>query len=392
MSRLNASPTDPGRYTRTAVLLHWLLAVLLIGEFAFGVWMHELPFSPARVKYFNWHKSVGVVILLLTVLRLVWRFTHRPPPLSAATQAAMPAWQKAAHHGVLAAMYLLGLGIPLAGWAYSSASGFPIVLFGTVPWPDLMAADKEIAPLFKAAHKLMAIGLALAVLMHIGAALKHHFIDRDGLLNRMRLGAWLLPALLAGALLGSAAAPESAFAQTKAAKAAAAPAPAWKLDAAHSELAFTGKQMGVPMDGQFKRFEARLEAADAAKAAEPTQIGLSIELSSASLGSKELEVELAKIDWFGVAKFPQARFVSQSVRKVAADRWEAQGTMELKGRSRPMTVPFTVQASPAGLTASGTVLLRRLDFGIGDGEWADPSIVANEVTVKFRFVFVKAGR
>jgi cytochrome b561 len=391
MSRLNPAPTDPGRYTRTAVLLHWLLAVLLIGEFAFGVWMHELPFSPARVKYFNWHKSVGVVILLLTLLRLVWRFTHRPPPLSAATQAAMPAWQKAAHHGVLAAMYLLALGIPLAGWAYSSASGFPIVLFGTVPWPDLMAADKEIAPLFKAAHKLLALGLALAVLAHIGAAFKHHFIDRDGLLDRMRLGAWLLPALLAGALLGGAAAPESALAQTQAAKSGGSTAAAWKLDAARSELSFTGKQMGVPMDGQFKRFDARLEA-DAAKADEPRQIGLSIELSSASLGSKELEVELAKVDWFGVAKFPQARFVSQSVRKVGADRWEAQGTMELKGRSRPMTVPFTLQSSPAGLSASGSVALRRLDFGIGDGEWADPSIVANEVAVKFRFVFVKAGR
>jgi len=386
MSRLNPAPTDPGRYTRTAVLLHWLLAVLLIGEFAFGVWMHELPFSPARVKYFNWHKSVGVVILLLTLLRLVWRFTHRPPPLSAATQAAMPAWQKAAHHGVLAAMYLLALGIPLAGWAYSSASGFPIVLFGTVPWPDLMAADKEIAPLFKAAHKLLAIGLALAVLAHIGAALKHHFIDRDGLMNRMRFSAWLLPALLAGGLIGSVTTPQSVQAQPVAA--AASP---WKLDAARSELAFTGKQMGVPMDGQFKRFEARLDA-EAAKAAEPRQIALTIELSSASLGSKELEVELAKIDWFGVAKFPQARFVSQSVRKVAADRWEAQGTMEIKGRSRPMTVPFTLQGSPAGLTASGTVPLRRLDFGIGDGEWADPSIVANEVAVKFRFVFVKAGR
>ncbi|MFM2058765.1 MAG: hypothetical protein RLY71_3150 [Pseudomonadota bacterium] len=178
----------PSRYSRTAIVLHWVLGLALAAVFAVGIYMADLPFSPMRLKLYNWHKWAGVTILLLSLLRLVWRLTHRPPPLPAPIEQAMPGWQRAAHHGTHHLMYLLFFVVPLIGWAYSSAAGFQIVWFGALPLPDLMSPDKALAELIKPLHKLGALALAGLVLLHVGAALKHQLIDRDGLLARMGIG------------------------------------------------------------------------------------------------------------------------------------------------------------------------------------------------------------
>ena len=177
------------RYNLPAIALHWLLAVGLIGLLFFGWYMTGLPFSPTKLKYINWHKWAGVTILLLSVLRLVWRITHRPPALPARITASMPRWQQAAHHGVHHLMYLLFFAVPLLGWAYSSAAGFPIVWFGVWALPDLVSPSPALAEALKPWHMVSAYTLAVLIVMHVGAALKHQFIDRDGLLRRMLPGA-----------------------------------------------------------------------------------------------------------------------------------------------------------------------------------------------------------
>jgi cytochrome b561 len=181
-----ASPNP--RYGAVAIALHWVLGLAIVGSFAMGVYMTDLPFSPQRLKLYNWHKWAGVTILTLSALRLLWRLMHRPPELPAAVTAAMPAWQRAAHHGTHHLMYALFFAIPLTGWAYSSAAGFPIVWFGVLPLPDFVAPDKALAALIKPVHGLLADGLALLVLLHVAAALKHQWIDRDRLLGRMGIG------------------------------------------------------------------------------------------------------------------------------------------------------------------------------------------------------------
>ena len=186
MNELRASIHQ--RYTGTAMTLHWLLATALIAIFFFGLYMTGLPFSPARLKYFNWHKWAGMTILILSVLRLVWRITHRPPELPEAVTRTMPGWQRAAHHGVHHLMYALFFAIPLVGWMYSSAAGFPIVLFGQIPLPDLVGKSPELAETLKPWHGYLAYALAALVVMHIAAVVKHQLIDRDGLLSRMLPG------------------------------------------------------------------------------------------------------------------------------------------------------------------------------------------------------------
>lgn len=177
------------RYTLTAIALHWVLAVAILGAFCVGLYVDDLPFSPTKLKLINWHKWAGVTILALSVLRLLWRLTHRPPALPAKIESAMPSWQRVAYHGTHHLMYLLFFAVPLLGWAYSSAKGFPIVWFGVLPLPDLVAPDPELAKAIKPLHALGAWGLIGLVALHVGAALKHQFIDRDGLLARMRPGA-----------------------------------------------------------------------------------------------------------------------------------------------------------------------------------------------------------
>jgi cytochrome b561 len=150
--------------------------------------MVDLPFSPQRLKLYNWHKWAGVLVLSFSLLRLLWRLTHRPPPLPEAMARAMPAWQRLAHQATHLALYALFFAVPLLGWAYSSAAGFQIVLFGLLPLPDWVPVNEALADALKPAHRYAAYALAALVVLHVGAALKHHFIDRDGLLHRMRLG------------------------------------------------------------------------------------------------------------------------------------------------------------------------------------------------------------
>lgn len=185
MPSTSTPPSTPARYSTTAIVLHWLLGLSLMALFGLGLYMTDLPFSPQRLKLYNWHKWAGVAILALSLARLLWRLMHRPPALPHAVAARMPGWQKALHHGTHHLLYVLFFAVPLTGWAYSSAAGFPIVFLGVVPLPDFVAVDKALAEAIKPWHAYSAYALATLAALHIAAALKHHVIDRDGLLARM---------------------------------------------------------------------------------------------------------------------------------------------------------------------------------------------------------------
>lgn len=187
-SRPSAPQADQARYSTVAIALHWLLALVILTLFVLGVYMTDLPFSPQRLKLYNWHKWAGITFLLLSALRLTWRLLRRPSALPPAITQAMPAWQNTAHHATHHLLYALFFVVPLLGWAYSSAAGFPIVWFGQIALPDLLPADKALAELIKPLHELSALALVGLAGLHIAAALKHQWIDRDGLLLRMLPG------------------------------------------------------------------------------------------------------------------------------------------------------------------------------------------------------------
>lgn len=181
-----AQSAPDSSYGSVAVAFHWLLGLALVGAFSVGLYMSELPFSPLRLKLFNWHKWAGITILALSALRLLWRLTHRAPTLPERVLRAMPAWQRQAHHATHSVLYLLFFAVPLSGWAYSSAAGFPIVWFGVLPLPDWVPVNKELADaVLKPLHQTFAFALAALVVLHVAATLKHQFVDRDGLFWRI---------------------------------------------------------------------------------------------------------------------------------------------------------------------------------------------------------------
>ena len=177
-NRVKATP--PARYTATAIALHWVVAALLVAGIGIGLVMTGLPNGITKLKLYNWHKWLGASVLALTLLRLAWRLGHAPPPLP-----PMAAWQRRAAATLQAALYALCLAVPLLGWAYSSALGFPLVWLGVLPLPDWVPQDRALAQALKPWHAAGAWLLVLLAGGHVAAALKHQWLDRDGLLRRM---------------------------------------------------------------------------------------------------------------------------------------------------------------------------------------------------------------
>jgi cytochrome b561 len=172
------------RYTGTALTLHWLAALLIFCGLGLGLFMTGLPLSPAKFRYYAWHKWVGITVFLLAAARLAWRAAHPAPPLP----ATMSAWQVRASRVSHALLYVLMLAIPLSGWIYSSSTGVSVVYLGLVPLPDLIPKDREVAKGLLLLHQTLNSLLAAVVIIHVAAAAKHHFIDRDDVMARILPG------------------------------------------------------------------------------------------------------------------------------------------------------------------------------------------------------------
>jgi cytochrome b561 len=170
------------RYSSTAIALHWLIALLIIANFTLGLVMTDIPgLTPAKLRYFSWHKWAGVTVLALATLRLLWRLRRSPP----AYPATMAPWQQRAANLLHSLLYVMMFAVPLSGYFYSLAAGVPVVYFGLFPLPVLIDADPALKPVLKALHYWLNMGLAALVALHVLAAFKHLLLDRDGIMGRM---------------------------------------------------------------------------------------------------------------------------------------------------------------------------------------------------------------
>ncbi len=169
------------RYNPISVVFHWLMAAIIVATWSIAIVVSDMPLSPARITGYSWHKWLGVTVFFLVLLRLVWRATHPAPQL----EIKMPVWQERAMQLTHFALYLLMIVIPLVGWLMSSAKGYTVNYFGLFELPDLLSKDKALGHQLKDLHEYLADVLVALVSLHVLAALKHQFIDRDGLLSRM---------------------------------------------------------------------------------------------------------------------------------------------------------------------------------------------------------------
>lgn len=179
------------RYGIVAVMLHWLIAAAIIFMLGLGIYMTGLPTgSMAQFEYFQLHKSVGISILLLSLIRIGWRLINPIPPLA----AGLKPWERVAARVTHYGFYVLMIAMPLTGWIVVSVSplAIPTMLFGAIPWPDMpftatVENPKEAAESFSQVHEILAFAMIALLLLHIAAALKHHFILKDDVMRRMRL-------------------------------------------------------------------------------------------------------------------------------------------------------------------------------------------------------------
>lgn len=344
------------RYGRVAQCLHWLVFLLMIASFGLGLTMVGMDVSPQRIRTVGWHKTVGVTILALAFLRLAWRFASPPPALP----ATMPAWERAAAHASHWILYALMFAVPVSGWLMSSALGFSTVYLGIARLPDLLTRDRELGETLKLVHFWLNKGLLAMIVLHAAAALKHHFWDKDDVLRRMLPKAGVLFFVLGIFILDN-----DAFSQTR------------EVDAKRSKINFVYKlEKTVLVEGAFPKWRAQV-AFDERNLAR-SSVRLEIDLLATDTGNADSDKEVQRPRWFDTATNPRASFVSDSIRK-AGSGYEAVGKVTIKGKTRDLIVPFSF----TNQAAQGKFVIKRLEFGVGDGQWADTSQVADEVEVRF---------
>lgn len=169
------------RYGAVAIGFHWIVAILVIALLAVGLVMTDMKPGPDMFKIYATHKSVGITVLTLAVLRLIWMLTNPHP----ATLPTHQRWEKVLAKAVHLFLYFSIIAMPLSGWVMSSAKGFPVSVFGWFTLPDFVAPDKDLAKAAGEFHEVLAYVLMAAILLHFSGALKHHLIDKDGTLRRM---------------------------------------------------------------------------------------------------------------------------------------------------------------------------------------------------------------
>lgn len=162
-----------------AIVFHWLMAVLMIGLLAVGLYMVNLPISLEKLKLYGWHKEYGFLVLALAICRMLWRLVNITPVL------LLPWWELLAARMMHLAFYGFMLVMPLSGWLITSAAGLPVSFFGLFTLPDIIAPNEDLRILFQWVHQWLGYALIAAIIVHVSAALKHHFINKDNILRRM---------------------------------------------------------------------------------------------------------------------------------------------------------------------------------------------------------------
>lgn len=444
------------RYTATAIVLHWAIAFAILLNFPLGLWMHEQAEHGAAGQglfaLYQLHKSIGLSVLALSLLRLAWRLTHRPPPFA----GGVAAWERIVAVAAHWAFYLLMIAIPLTGWIYVSAgwsvhedAALPVATrwFGLFEVPHLLGLEsaaletrRETAETALDAHALLAWAMAGLAALHAAAALKHQVVDADATLARMipglgargersapknagRLvvlgvglgasGAALATALvfMAGVVFAPAPAPapastfevvengtdpasaSEAQAEPEPAPAAAQPdAPAvWRVDQGSSSIRFSYRYED---EGESTAFNGRFDRwradirFDAANL-EGSAAVVEIETASAATGVAMHDNALPGAEWFDAGAHPRARFRTTRIRARGEGQYEASAELTIRGRTREVEFPFTLRFEGDRAVMDGRASIDRRAFGVGAGGAGD-ELISRDIAISVHVEAVRA--
>ena len=396
-----------GSYGLIAKSLHWIAAALIFTLLSVGFFMTEMEFSPAKLQIYGLHKSFGITVLILVVIRALWRFGN-PKVRELETHQR---WEKILAHITHALLYVALFVMPLSGWLMSSAGDFPATFFGLFDLPPLVEKNEKLFKILQDFHELMAFAILGVVALHMAGAFKHHILDRDETLQRMttpRLGligglalaavagiVWIAPVFFAfnddAAEAVSTEAPEEAVEdQAELAEDAAEDAAEhagiteWDLDEEASVIAFLVQQSGGNFEGRFEDFDADIYF-DPEKLEQSTAL-VEIKIDSLKTGSEERDGQARSAEWFDAGTHPKAVFKSESFTRTEPNRYAAAANLTIRGVTIPVRLDFTLnidEIPDQGRIArmDGELTLNRLDFGIGQGQWQGTETIGNPVKI-----------
>ena len=408
------------RYSRTAMALHWAIALLLIFNFALGERSEDLKDGPELFWVMQLHKSIGITILLLSLWRLAQRLMT-PRPAKAADGPILQKLSSAVHWGFYAVMIL----VPLSGWVLVSTAKvqLPTLLYGAIPWPHLPNFGHDVHEVAETMHAIMSKAMLPLLALHLIGAVRHQFILRDQLVERMvpvrRVSLFGFALLVISLVLAFVVAmrmpspvgspmgdplpdfqsaerapdlpkPPSVSAQTPVAPSqtaleekapVAAPVARWVVQPG-GRLGFSLSVNGEQVNGQFSTWNADIHF-------DPTQLDKSriratASLASVASGDAGRDGMLAGEEFFGSAH-PTALFTADTLRSAGGNRYRAEGSLRLKGVSRPFSLAFSLDIKGDRATAQGVGRLDRRDFGVGTGQFSGTDMIAADVAVNFAF-------
>lgn len=413
-------PAANARYSTGAIVLHWTIAFCMLLQLALGLTMGEGQ-SAASFARFQLHKSVGITILLLTLARIAWRLFVKPPAM------IVGGWERTLAKIIHGIFYVLLLALPLTGWLIVSVSPthIPTLLYGVVPWPHIpgfegisAAESKAIGGATGEIHEWLAWLAIVAILLHVAGALKHQLLDRDATFARMAPGAakgfdWRLGlaglGVIAAVLIGLFVTPaarvqpnaavevEEPADEAEANAADPVPVPAvpgpepvanatapaaeatpaeeaaqaaeaegaladWRVQPG-GRLGFTTTWSGSALTGSFTDWDADIAFGDAAL--DKSHVKVTIRTGSARTGQEQPDSTLPTDEWFATAAFPTATFEAAKFRKTGEGRYVADGTLTIRGKSRPLSLPFTLKIDGDTARMTGNATIDRTAYGVG---------------------------
>ena len=362
----------PDRYGAVHKTLHWVIALLVLMMLVMGLVMGGIANPADRFWVYSLHKSIGITVLTLMVVRLGWKLInwHKPAPLP-----THPWYERLAAELVHWGFYGLLIAMPLSGWILTSAANSTINWFGFFVVPSITEPDQTLRELMSEVHEYISYAIWAFIALHVAGALKHVIIDRDGTLRRM------LPFTAPVLLLFMAAPAMSAE---------------WTIDREQSRLFFEATQEGAPFKGQFKAFDGKITFDE--KNLAGSKATIIIDLGSIDTKNAERDSTVKTPEWFDVATTPSSAYNIKKFEKGEKDgEYIAKGFLTLRGLERPLDLPFTFTATEKdnGTTVAmvdGSVMLDRLEFNVGNGQWADPAMVGKDIKISIHIVAVTKGK
>ncbi|MBI1300724.1 MAG: hypothetical protein GC137_03605 [Alphaproteobacteria bacterium] len=404
-------------------IIHWSTALIIMGLLFLGFYMTTLDYSTDKLALYDLHKSFGLLILLLFVVRLAgYAVFPKPKPLETHKK-----WEKILSKSVHYLFYAVLIFLPMSGWVMSSAGEYAVKFFG-LNVPAIVVKDERLFNNSRDVHQIFAFILLAALFLHIAGAYKHHFIDRDETLERMTKAPMKVYVLifLTGAIalfylptLGlvmydvsedliedltddsqddrdkdlkkrhkekretlknkEKREERSDFIKDNVLDSNTK----WTIDPEQSVVTFTAKQYGQDFEGSFEIAQAEIFF-DPEKL-EQSRVRILMDIASINTGSKDKDSQAVSADWFHATEYPHAIFESENFEQTKQG-YVAKGTLTIRGNKRPLDLPFTLEfgkndegARTADMQAN--LSLNRLDYGVGQGQWAATDAIGGEIAL-----------